>query len=74
VPDSKLDLLLESVVSVLHRLAGMPTSAEVRGLADRALECERKIRAWDQQPPTSVEREAMMKLVLGLHMTVAKLH
>jgi hypothetical protein len=73
VPDSKLDLLHDSVTSVLRALSTMPSSREVRALADRALRCERAIALWDQQPPTPAEREATMQNVLALHMALAKL-
>jgi hypothetical protein len=73
MPDSKLDLLLDSIVSVLRALATMPSSPEVRSLADRALDCERSVKAWDERPPTPAEREAMMRTVLGLHTALSKL-
>jgi hypothetical protein len=73
VPDSKVDLLLESVVAILRTLATMPTSPEVRTLVERALACESKIKSWPAQPPTANEREAMMKKVLGLHAALSKL-
>ncbi len=73
VPDSKLDLLLDSVVSILRALATMPSTPEVRDLAHRALDCERKVKTWVEHPPTPDERETMMKRVLGLHTALAKL-
>ncbi len=73
VPDSKLDLLLDSIVVVLRALATMPSTPEVRELVDRALDSERMVKAWPRQPPTPDEREAMMRKVLGLHTALTKL-
>jgi hypothetical protein len=73
MPDSKLDLVLGSIEAVLRGLARLPTSPEVKQLTDRALECERAVKAWPTSGPTPAEREVIMKRVLGLHAALSVL-
>jgi len=73
VTDSTVGLLLDSINKVLHAVAVMPTSSEARTLTERALDCERKVKGWSDNPPTAAEREAMMQHILGLHTAIGKL-
>ncbi len=73
MPNSKTDLVLDSIRAVLQALATMPTSPEARALADRALACERTVNEWATRPTTPDAREATMKQVLSLHASLRKL-
>jgi hypothetical protein len=66
-------LLLDNVEIVLRAVATMPTSEEARALTERALSCERGVKAWTTAPPTRVECDAMTKRVLGLHIALRKM-
>ncbi len=73
-PSSKrLALALEAIHAVLETLARAPHSDERQRLSGEARACERLVRSWRLQGPTAVERETVMKRVLKLHITAARI-
>jgi hypothetical protein len=68
-----ISFLVDSIEVVLQVLATAADDPEVIALRERALEYDRTLKAWSQNPPTPEDRDAMMKKVLRLHVDAAKL-
>ena len=72
-PTKRMSLVLDAVQIALGQLAKLPNSPEVEDLRTKALAYEKEAKHWSEKPPTSEQREAMMKKVLALHVAVTKL-
>jgi hypothetical protein len=67
-PASKrVALALDAIDAVLELLSRAPHSDERRRLSDEARWCERLVRGWELEAPTSEQREVVMKRILNLH-------
>jgi len=73
VSSKRTDLARGAVDAAVAALASLPDSDEKSRLLVEAESCARAIQSWPDRPPTSEEREAMMKRVLRLHVAVAAL-
>lgn len=66
-------LVKDSIEIVLRRLAALRPSREVEVLRAKAQEKLREADGWKVSPPTSGEREKLMRRVLALHVAEAGL-
>ena len=57
----------------MRSLSTLPTSPEVEALRVRAIQYARAVDGWTASPPTSEERDKLMKRILKLHVEVARL-
>jgi len=69
----RLTLAKNALDVVLRRLSALPHSPEVEDLRRRTGDCLRLVDGWTLNPPTPEQREAVMQLVLNLHIATAKL-
>jgi hypothetical protein len=72
-PPKRLSVL-DAIRQALTLLARLPDSEEAHELRDRCLAYEHVAEQWDDETPGPDERETLMKNVLALQVTVARLH
>ncbi|HXX67339.1 MAG TPA: hypothetical protein VEK07_09170 [Polyangiaceae bacterium] len=71
-PSARTSLVLDALRQALTAIASLPCSDEVAVLRARCTEFEQRAREWSQVRPTPEERETVMKAVLTLHASIAK--
>ena len=64
---------LEALEVALAELSKLPETAETESLLLRGFQLQREVKAWADKPATPVQREAMMKKVLSLHVAISRL-
>jgi hypothetical protein len=64
---------LEALEVALAELAKLPETPETEALLSRGFALQREVKAWADKPATPVQREAMMKKVLALHIAISKM-
>lgn len=69
----RTNLALGATHAAVGVLARLPDSDEKRRLLVEAEACRRHIQDWSDQSPTPEAREAVMKRVLALHLSVTAL-
>jgi hypothetical protein len=67
---ARLERAIDSAVVVLERLE---RTRSVRDLAERARQLKEQIAAWQAAPPSSEEREAVMRDALSIHLSALAL-
>jgi hypothetical protein len=70
---AKLSVVRDAIDIVLRRLATLPSSPEIDELRKRAEDVRLETDGWTSAPPSAEESGRIMKLVLKLHVDVAKL-
>ena len=70
---AKLSVVSDAVDVVLRRLSTLPTSPEIDELRKKAEAFRIDVEGWTAAPPAAEDRDRLMKLVLKLHVDVAKL-
>jgi hypothetical protein len=68
-----LPLVLDAIDIVLSRLETMSPSSDVAALRAAALRHLREAQRWERARPGPAEQELLMKRVLGLHTSIARL-
>lgn len=69
----RVALLLDAIRGALDEIEKLPVSTEAEALRGKATSYESEVLGWTDAPPTDERREAMMKVVLGLHVAVTRL-
>jgi hypothetical protein len=69
----RTSVVLNALRVTMRNLQEVPDSPETAKLWRLAMEYEREAQQWPETSPSNYQREAMMKLVLALHIEVAKL-
>jgi hypothetical protein len=69
---AKLSVVRDAVDVVLRRLSTLPASPEIDELRKKAAGCRVEVEGWTTAPPAAEDRDRLMKLVLKLHVDVAK--
>jgi len=64
---------LDALEVALAHIAQLPECAESEELLMKAFMLQREVKKWTDHPPTSDEREKMMKRVLSLHIAASRL-
>lgn len=72
-PTRRMSIVLDAISIAVQQLAKVPDSLEVQALRAKALAYESEVKQWTDAPPTTEQREAMMKRVLALNASVTKL-
>jgi hypothetical protein len=72
-PSTKLSVVRDAIDVVLRRLSALPPSPEIDELRKKAEGFRREAEGWSSAPPAAEVRERLMKLVLKIHVEVAKL-
>jgi hypothetical protein len=70
---AKLSVVRDAVDVVLRRLSTLPSSPEIDELRKKAEGFRIDVEGWTAAPPVAEDRDQVMKLVLKLHVDVAKL-
>jgi hypothetical protein len=70
---AKLSVVRDAIDVVLRRLSTLPWSHEIDELGAKAEDFLREADGWTSAPPSVEESGRLMKLVLKLHVDVAKL-
>jgi acyl-CoA reductase-like NAD-dependent aldehyde dehydrogenase len=73
VETKRTSVVLSALQVTLRHLSEIPDSPEADALKRAVADCEREAREWRTTSPTAQQREALMKRVLALHLSVAKL-
>jgi hypothetical protein len=71
--DARARIVREAIDVVLRRLEGVAPSDKTERLRAWAHECLQETDRWSASPPTTRERDTLMKRVLALHVEVTKL-
>ncbi len=69
---AKLSVVRDAVEVVLRRLSTLPSSPEIDELCKTAEGFRIEVEGWTNAPPAAEDRDRLMKLVLKLHIDVAK--
>jgi hypothetical protein len=70
---AKLSVVRDAIDIVLRRLTTLPSSPEIDELRTKAEGFRLEADGWTNAPPAAEESGRLMKLVLKLHVDVAKL-
>ena len=70
---SQAALVMATLRQALVAIATLPDCDDARRLHEQCRNYQALARAWDRTPPTSAEREQMMRDVLALHVAIARL-
>jgi hypothetical protein len=65
-------LLMDAIDVVERRLMALSPSQEVDELRERVVIYREQVHEWQQAKPSAEQRDKLMKLVLALHVAVAK--
>ena len=63
---------MDAIDVVERRLSALPPSPETDELRLAVVGYREEVREWQQAKPTTEQRDKLMKLVLALHVAVAK--
>jgi hypothetical protein len=70
---AKLSVVRDAIDVVLRRLSTLPSTLEIEELRKKAEDFRQETDGWTSAPPAAEESGKVMKLVLKLHLEVAKL-
>jgi hypothetical protein len=73
-PAKRISPILDAIRQALTVAVRLPESEGARRLRDQCLAYQNIVEQWSREPPTAEEREALMKQVLTLHLTITRLH
>lgn len=66
-------LALDAIAAAIAVLAGANDSSEKHHLICEARDCEQVVHGWKSTPPTAEQREELMRRLLRLHVSTARL-
>jgi hypothetical protein len=72
IGSTRLAIVRSALDDVLARLAEIPSTKDTRGLRVRAITYEHALSRWQTAPPSAFQREALLKVVLELHVEVMR--
>jgi hypothetical protein len=70
---TRFEVVRQAIDVLFRRLEGLPTSDTTEDLRARVRDCMRQAGEWSASPPENRARDELMKLVLALHLELAKL-
>jgi hypothetical protein len=74
---TRISIVEQSLADILERLADLhptdSTMVKLRELRTKAFAYERTTKAWIANPPSEAQRQAMLKLVIELNVSVMEL-
>ncbi len=69
----RISFLLDAITTALRAVASVPASQRTDHFVREADSLRIAVESWQHSPPTPEVRDGVMRRVLGLHTTAAKL-